>query len=65
MSEYPTTRAEARAAGSMRYYPQRPCLHGHLSPRYTISGTCVECQVMYRKKILREFYARREELQRA
>ena len=39
----PASAAEARAAGIDYYYTGAPCRHGHLAPRRTSSGRCVEC----------------------
>jgi len=41
------TRAEAKAAGSTRYFTGEPCKYGHLAERTTTSGECAEC---YRAK---------------
>src|SRR5690242_21386803 len=41
------TRAEAKAAGSTRYFTGKPCKYGHLAERTTASGECAEC---YRAK---------------
>ena len=35
----------AIVAGASRYRTGKPCLRGHLSDRYTGTGTCVECDV--------------------
>lgn len=35
--------AEALASGSKTYVTGSLCRNGHLSPRYTSSGACVEC----------------------
>lgn len=45
-----TARATARAAGSTTYETGVPCKQGHLSPRATHSGTCVECTRLAAKK---------------
>ena len=39
----PTARAEARAKGEKQYFTGVPCKQGHLAPRATLTGTCVEC----------------------
>lgn len=44
---YLPTRKEALAAGHMFYYTGRPCKHGHLTRRYTISETCETCKKKY------------------
>jgi hypothetical protein len=39
-----TTRAEAKASGARRYFTGKPCKHGHIAERYTVSSAlCVEC----------------------
>lgn len=37
------SRAEARTLGLKQYYTGKPCPHGHTSPRYTASATCIDC----------------------
>lgn len=44
MTEGLSTRAEAVAAGAVRYFNGRPCAAGHNAERYTLSGYCVICQ---------------------
>lgn len=41
--ELPKTRAEAREIGSKRYFTGETCKHGHVSPRDTKEGKCVQC----------------------
>lgn len=31
--------------GSLLFYTAQPCIHGHISPRYTSSGGCVQCHI--------------------
>jgi len=38
-----TARSEAKAKGEKTYETGQPCKQGHLSPRATRTGTCVEC----------------------
>jgi 5-methylcytosine-specific restriction endonuclease McrA len=38
------TRAEAKAAGLLRYFTGRPCKRGHISDYYTKAARCVACQ---------------------
>jgi 5-methylcytosine-specific restriction endonuclease McrA len=38
------SRKEAQKAGSKFYFTGRPCVNGHLSPRYTPSMNCVKCK---------------------
>ena len=40
-------RREATKLGLQRYFTGKPCKHGHLSERLTLSGTCVECNAQY------------------
>lgn len=39
----PSSVQEARDLGAKRYYTCKPCIHGHLSERFTVSQQCVEC----------------------
>lgn len=41
-SQYPKTRAEARAMGAKYYFTGEPCKHGHIALRKT-KGACVDC----------------------
>jgi hypothetical protein len=38
-----SSRVAARARGNVRYFSGVPCVHGHLSDRYTRTGFCVKC----------------------
>lgn len=40
--DYPTTRKEAKAAGTKFYFTGEPCVRGHIALRKT-KGACVEC----------------------
>lgn len=40
------TRKQAAEAGEPKYFTGRPCIHGHLGPRYTASGICCACNVV-------------------
>jgi 5-methylcytosine-specific restriction endonuclease McrA len=40
---------DARSAASAHYFTGSPCKNGHLSPRYTSNGMCIECSIAYRK----------------
>ena len=44
------TRAEAKALGLKRYFTGKPCKHGHVTERFTISKSCVECYNMCQAK---------------
>lgn len=39
----PKSRAEAKAAGSRWYFTGEPCVRGHLEPRFTSIGKCMQC----------------------
>lgn len=41
-TDYPPTRAEARAKNLNRYFTGKPCSKGHTALRF-LTGTCVEC----------------------
>ena len=53
------TRAEAIKALDDYYFTGKPCKHGHISKRHTISGTCYTCiinsSIQYMKKQRNEF----------
>ena len=68
------TRDEARAAGRTTFTTNRLCKHGHISERWTCSGSCCACARLnnsrrrkrYATKVaayLREWRARRKALQ--
>lgn len=49
-----TTREEAIEKGLTRYFTGKPCKHGHIAERNTVSKNCMECgrlksRVQYRK----------------
>lgn len=49
-------RGQAKAAGLKRYYTGVKCKHGHLSERFTSSGTCVTCvYTIYKRKPGRQY----------
>ena len=37
------TRADARERGLTRYFTGKPCVHGHLTDRFTSNANCTEC----------------------
>lgn len=37
------TRDAARAQGLKLFYTGKPCVHGHLLPRFVTSGSCTKC----------------------
>ncbi len=40
---YPSTREEAIATNSPRYFTGQPCKHGHIAPRLACNNNCTEC----------------------
>jgi 5-methylcytosine-specific restriction endonuclease McrA len=40
------SRADAKAAGLMRFFTGKPCKHGHLSERMTCNGACYACNIL-------------------
>lgn len=42
-SKLPAIGYRARELGEIYYFTGKPCLKGHLSPRYASSGNCVDC----------------------
>jgi len=46
----PNTRSAAVAQRSTKYFTGEPCRQGHVTPRYTQSGTCMGCIAAYRKR---------------
>lgn len=42
-------RKEAKAKGLPFYETGIPCKYGHIAPRHTSSGVCVECQKVHRR----------------
>jgi hypothetical protein len=47
VSAKPSERAAAKAAGLAQYTTARPCVRGHMAPRYTQSGACSACIVSH------------------
>jgi hypothetical protein len=43
LEDVPKTRAEALAAGSKKYVPEKPCARGHVGEWYADRGRCCEC----------------------
>ena len=43
MPSLPSTRAEAKAAGIVRYFTGVPCCRGHVAARYVNGYNCVVC----------------------
>ena len=40
----PKNAKEAHSLGSRFYFTGKPCKYGHIAPRYTKAGGCVQCQ---------------------
>jgi len=43
ISTYAKKRSAAKSLGAKRYFTGKPCKQGHISTRFTCSGTCCEC----------------------
>lgn len=43
MKSLPDSAQKAKAIGAKYYFTGRPCKHGHVAKRATISGSCYEC----------------------
>jgi len=43
-------RSQAVTRGESKYFTGKPCKHGHISPRYTITAACVACAIAQAKK---------------
>ena len=43
--EIPTSQAEAIRCGSQKYRTGKPCKHGHVGDRWTLTANCCECTV--------------------
>ena len=46
----PSTRAEAMQLGLETYQTGKPCKRGHVGPRDTLKGECLECRKAYREE---------------
>lgn len=42
-TKLPKTWEDAARSGSKYFYTRKPCKNGHMVPRYTRSGACMEC----------------------
>lgn len=49
LTKLPPSRDEAIQIGSPQYQTMKPCKRGHIGPRDTISGSCLECRTSYIK----------------
>ncbi len=43
MTTKKSSRKDAKSAERNRYYTGKECKHGHVSERWTHSGSCIEC----------------------
>lgn len=59
------TRKEAIESGDDYYDTQAPCKNGHLSPRRTIAGVCVECARLSKLKELECFKSAKQKKREA
>lgn len=49
-SSLPSSVKEAKQLGLKRYFTNKPCIRGHICPRYTSTRKCAECSVIHCKK---------------
>ncbi len=42
------SRKDAKSLGLTHYFTNKPCKHGHISKRFTLSGACCVCQSLSR-----------------
>lgn len=45
------SRKEAESLGEKHFFTGKPCVHGHLSPRYVSDRYCVACRSIRNKKV--------------
>ena len=57
--DLPTSRAVAVERGAVRYFSGQPCPTGHVAARYTLSGYCVQCQLIATRRGKQAAKARR------
>lgn len=43
----PNSRTQAIKLRIRKYYTGRPCKYGHLAYRYTMTGACIDCRMVY------------------
>lgn len=46
------TRKQAATLCKTRYFTGKECARGHLSERYTRTGTCCDCSAKYKRKYI-------------
>lgn len=39
------TQMQAAKLGLNKFYTGRPCIHGHISERWTLNGACIQCNI--------------------
>ena len=54
-------RQKAIKAGAATYFTGKPCKHGHIAERQTISGTCVTCYKITRKDVQKQYREKNRE----
>lgn len=62
MTDEILTRKQAIAQGNTQYFTGKPCPHGHIAKRYTITAACTQCVLGYQKSAKQRVYemARRQ-----
>jgi hypothetical protein len=49
-------RKDALLAGDMHYFTGKHCSHGHIEPRRTINGACIECEKIKNHTRYEQYY---------
>ncbi|WP_080420772.1 hypothetical protein [Burkholderia ubonensis] len=55
------SRADARAAGLVRFFDGRVCREGHKTERYVRNGLCCECNRERSRRSVKEHYSRHKQ----
>lgn len=49
------TRQQAKANKLKKYFTGKPCIHGHVSERFTVNGRCIECVTLQRVEVDKKY----------
>lgn len=63
--DLPRKRSDAISLGIAKYFTGEACINGHVSKRYTVLGTCVECAKMHTKRNMEKQRRKYQEAVRA
>ena len=56
-TKLPRSRREARLSGALQYFTENQCPHGHIFPRWTTSGGCIECARLKAPGVVKRYRA--------